>query len=65
MKRNDPIKHVMSTAPQAVQRGEKLSKARQLLGGTKVVGIVTSTGLVRYLTDLYNRRTPWHRSSAS
>jgi len=63
MKRNEPIKNVMSTAPQAVQRGEKLSKARQLLGGsgfhhlpvldgTKVVGIITSNDMLRVSFDV-------------
>ena len=62
MKRNDPIKNLMSAAPQSIQRGQRLSKARQILGsnsfhhlpvleGKKVVGILSSNDMLRLSYD--------------
>ena len=62
MKRNDPIKNLMSAAPHSIQRGQRLSKARQILGshsfhhlpvleGKKVVGMLSSNDMLRLSYD--------------
>jgi CBS domain-containing protein len=58
MKRNEPVSHIMTTAPLAVQKGQKLSSVRHLMSehnihhvpvvdGSTLVGMISSSDLLR------------------